>query len=50
LFLRRVDKDLTHHSKNPKSFNITMKSVGWEFSDGHLFIFGMLFTDCTDKE
>lgn len=39
--------DMTNHSRN--SFNISMKSVGWEFSDGHLFVFGMLFTDCTDK-
>lgn len=42
--------DLNNHFGNPKSFNISLISVGWEFSDCHLFLFGMLFTDYTDKE
>ncbi len=35
---------------NPQSLNERLKPVGWEFSDGHLLLFGMLFTDYTDKE
>lgn len=38
MVLRLVDMDLTNQSRNPKSFNISLKSVGWEFSDGHLFV------------
>ncbi len=42
--------DLNNHFGNPKSLNVSLKPVGWEFSDGHLLLIGMLFTDYTDKE
>ncbi len=42
--------DLNNHFGNPKSLNVSLKPVDGSFSDGHLFLFGMLFTDYTDKE
>lgn len=41
---------LNNHFGSPKSLNVRLKPVGWEFSDGHLLLFGMLFTGYTDKE